>query len=761
MNFLNLGMLAGALAFIVPLAIHLLFRSRYRSLDWGAMFLLKDVVAQNRRRMQWHQWILLALRCAIPILLALAMARPLLSSARALPGSEPLTLVLLLDDSRSMQAAGRHDRAFQAASGLIENLSRRDEVILVTTSRLEEAFERSSPRDALAKLSECTFNGPPSDYTTTLRVGLDACQEASHPNRRIVLCGDFQTNCLPSSNRWLESVDEIRGQLDRMTPSPRVDLLNVSGADDALDNLLVESIETTSPAVLKDRSVQFIASVRNDSDRAISRIGGRWLLNGQSVQTDSIDLAPRSTARVAFTHVPDQSGNHSIAFAVEHTDAIAADNRRRLAWNALEQIQVWLVDGAPSNEPLESETDFLRLALSPFAFATVDQHERADLVSSRVLSPSNWKRELRKHLDTASRPDVIVFANLQKSTLDRSDDRDLLQSFFASDGQVVFFDGEQVSAESWNQMDWLPAKLDRLITSSDVQQVLDDTVEVTADEQLDLGFSILPPRGRQSVWGSLQDAGDAIWEEVRVGRYRRLQLDPSTAETTSILLRTADQAPLVVRRGPVIQFAIGCDAEWSTFPLRAIYLPMMQQLFLDLVGDQESLNVTAGDPMLLPRTGSAWKVTLPDGTQADFATPSDLQTVNDSEPNLSLRQFASTDAPGIYQFQPAESGGEQETSDSSLIRVAEIPAEESNLRGLESDQIETFAERIDARLFATPDALVEATASDRFGQEVWRPLMALVLLVLIAELLWQQFAGRPKSSIRTWTRPIVSTQGRS
>ncbi|MCR9206580.1 MAG: BatA domain-containing protein, partial [bacterium] len=202
MNFLNLGLLAGALAFVVPLAIHLLFRSRYRSMDWGAMFLLQDVVAKNRRRMQWHQWILLALRCAIPILLALAMARPLLSSARALPGSEPLTLILCLDDSRSMQASGRLDRVLQATNGLIENLSRGDEVIVIRTSRLAASFQRSAPRDALAELTEVQFAGPPADYTNALTACLDACKEASHPNRRIVICGDFQSNGLAAGNRW-------------------------------------------------------------------------------------------------------------------------------------------------------------------------------------------------------------------------------------------------------------------------------------------------------------------------------------------------------------------------------------------------------------------------------------------------------------------------------------------------------------------------------------------------------------------------------
>ena len=52
MTFVN-GILAlGALAFSVPLVIHLLFRSRFRTVDWGAMHLLDTVVRINRRRIQ-------------------------------------------------------------------------------------------------------------------------------------------------------------------------------------------------------------------------------------------------------------------------------------------------------------------------------------------------------------------------------------------------------------------------------------------------------------------------------------------------------------------------------------------------------------------------------------------------------------------------------------------------------------------------------------------------------------------------------------
>ena len=128
MTLLN-GLLAlGALAFTVPLAIHLLFRSRFKVVDWGAMHLLEHVVRINRRRIQLLHLLLLLLRCMLPVLLAFCLARPVLTGFRSLPGDAPQTIVLAIDDSRSMSVRddtgiGRMDRVKAELGEMIAGLS--------------------------------------------------------------------------------------------------------------------------------------------------------------------------------------------------------------------------------------------------------------------------------------------------------------------------------------------------------------------------------------------------------------------------------------------------------------------------------------------------------------------------------------------------------------------------------------------------------------------------------------------------------------
>src|SRR5260370_10238117 len=58
----------------IPIIIHLLNRNRYRVVPWAAMRFLLAAQRKNTRRMRLEQWILLAVRVLVVVLLVLAMA---------------------------------------------------------------------------------------------------------------------------------------------------------------------------------------------------------------------------------------------------------------------------------------------------------------------------------------------------------------------------------------------------------------------------------------------------------------------------------------------------------------------------------------------------------------------------------------------------------------------------------------------------------------------------------------------------------------
>src|SRR4051794_16123402 len=76
--FLNVTMLAGIAGALLPLVVHLLSRSRYRTVDWGAMIFLQGAEAKAFQGARVKQWALLLLRMTLIASLAMALSRPVM-----------------------------------------------------------------------------------------------------------------------------------------------------------------------------------------------------------------------------------------------------------------------------------------------------------------------------------------------------------------------------------------------------------------------------------------------------------------------------------------------------------------------------------------------------------------------------------------------------------------------------------------------------------------------------------------------------------
>src|SRR5262249_31134479 len=102
MGFLAPYMILGCLTAGIPIALHFFYRSRFRNVPWAAMKFLLAALEQTSRRLKFQELLLLVLRVAIMLLLALALARPTLRSAAG--RGDAVDAVLVIDRSMSMSA---------------------------------------------------------------------------------------------------------------------------------------------------------------------------------------------------------------------------------------------------------------------------------------------------------------------------------------------------------------------------------------------------------------------------------------------------------------------------------------------------------------------------------------------------------------------------------------------------------------------------------------------------------------------------------
>lgn len=125
MDFLNPLMLAGAAAAAVPIVLHLLLRQRPKHMLFPALRFIQARKEANRRRLKLRHLLLLALRAALFALLALALSRPSLKTARGLASQEePVAAALVFDTSPRMLYHTANQTRLEVAQGLGEWLTR-------------------------------------------------------------------------------------------------------------------------------------------------------------------------------------------------------------------------------------------------------------------------------------------------------------------------------------------------------------------------------------------------------------------------------------------------------------------------------------------------------------------------------------------------------------------------------------------------------------------------------------------------------------
>ena len=798
MNFIN-GILGfGAFAFTVPLIIHLLFRSRFKTVQWGAMHLLDNVLRVNRRRMQLTQLLLLLLRCAIPMLLAFCLTRPVLTGSRAGSGEIPKTLIIALDDSLSLAAApeGEQPRIEYAKAELtkvLNELTRRDEVILVRSSRLGAVPGKMGASEAANVLRRVSAQGDAVPLGRLIESAVSATQQASNDRRQILLVSDFQTAALDSASLEIsrQVASELEADVAAELNAPVIDIMNVAAPWNQLNNVAIQSVELTSPVVVRSRPAVFEATLHNASDTPASGLRLVWSIDGQPLEPRSINIDARSTLTNRLTHVIDQAGEHVVSISVDAADSLLDDNQRSTVVSVADQIDVVLVDGTPSNQALGGQADFLAIALSPFAFGG---DERPDPVSATVTSAYR----LIKQLDEDP-PHVIILAGVNRPPKELMPK---LTSFVRQGGSLIVLDGPQVTAEAVNKS-WQAGE-DQIALPALLGEMTGE-INRQPDEESSR-YQVDTPSSQYRPWSILSQDQENPFGSIDLFAYRKLTL-PETSTITDdldqpaqqatddkaaqsdanrqtsasqVLLRTMQGDPLVITQavgqGTVVQFAFACHDEWSNLPLRPVFLPMIQQMVLDLGGHRGQHLLSPGQPIVIKKSQWLQADNDPDDSAQNakqssredrqsvywLQTPDErvqLQPVGDDE----TIQWTATYQPGLYRFekltaerqslQPTAGADQSKSPDKaadqvdstpaeSTLRLAVIDANESMLKGATDAQMDEFAKTLKAEVFTQATSLVDADRTRSFGREIWFWIWVAVVVFLVAELWLQQHLVR-------------------
>ncbi|MBK5297317.1 MAG: BatA and WFA domain-containing protein [Vicinamibacteria bacterium] len=191
LGFLSPLFLLGALTVAIPVVLHLFRRRNDPVVPFSAMRFLRQVPIEQARRRRLQDLLLLALRVAALLLLAIGFARPYLQSPMS--ASQAGVTVVAVDVSASMGDAIRFARATTLATQAIDKAPAGDQVAVVQfASRadvlVEPGPDRNAARAAIARLQP-SFG--PTRYHAAIARGLDVVGARTG---RLVLVTDLQSS---------------------------------------------------------------------------------------------------------------------------------------------------------------------------------------------------------------------------------------------------------------------------------------------------------------------------------------------------------------------------------------------------------------------------------------------------------------------------------------------------------------------------------------------------------------------------------------
>lgn len=442
-SFLSPLFLAGALAAAVPILLHLFHRKTDVVIEFPAVQLLTNAPAQQHRRRQFREIVLLVLRVAALALLALSFARPYLAGARA-PDSMPLT-VIALDTSMSMTAPGQFDRAREAATRAVSAAPSSHAVALVgfadaPTVAIEPKTDRRAVSAAIAQMT-------PGAGGTRYRSALARISEVIGAREaRIVVITDLQ------QSGW--DADEEGG----VPEGVNVEVVTIPRP---LGNLAVVSAEK--------RARGLVASIQNYGSSEVAA-PVRVFSDGREIAQSTVTVGALGAADVSFTVALPASG--SVDVRVDDPGGYQPDNLRSVELNATPAVPVAIVVADPTGAVGGL---YLERALS-----LAGNGEEFDVQVLDGREVARWEPE------RLARQAAVFVAGTR--TLDRPG-RDRLREYLAQGGQVMLALGPDVDLGT------LPDVVGARLTIADTPVRSEGATMVASDSRHPIFRPFLSPSG--------------------------------------------------------------------------------------------------------------------------------------------------------------------------------------------------------------------------------------------------------------------------
>ncbi len=711
MTFLNPLFLFGLFAAAIPIVIHLLNLRKIRTIEFSTLAFLKELERTQIRRIKLRQLILLILRTLLIIFIVLAFARPALRGTGGLIGIDARsTAAIIFDNSASMQIYDEHGSLYRQAMSRsldILDLARDgDHLILIRQSDLPEATTNlpSADRDRFGELIR--LSSPAAAHRSfhdALQTARRLLEYTPHLNKELYIISDMQ------ASHWREDNKVETPAFDAATRTYIIPL-----GPERVENISIRSVRFRSTLFESGKPASLEVGIENHGFIDSRNHPVSVYLNGVRVAQHNLDIPAGSSIHTEFPITPDRTGLLEGYVELEE-DAFEADNRYYFTFSVPDRLAVLFVS------PTREEIRFIEAAFSA----------RGDDSGLSAMRIDHSTPESFPAIDISSY-DVIVSCNVPVWS-DAQAER--LARYTAEGGGLILFPGESIDIGNYNS-----TLFDRLKLPA-----------ITGMQSFEAGATLRFGRidYDHPVFSGIFD--DQLYrtpdreriESPQIGRHISFG-GHSALDAPVISTSDGNVFMLAGRRGSggVILFSVKPALDWSDFPLRGIFVPLINRSGLFVSADErlnesyiagESFNITV--PPLRTAGDVSFSLIHPDGTEERIQP---ILPASGASYQFSISTAAVT---GIYTI----------TADGEAVKNLSVnphPGESDGTKIPERELVSILESYgLQQNRFMQAD---EATASvvheSRYGTELWKTFLILALIAAAAETMLSRETARKKET---------------
>ncbi|MBA4387213.1 MAG: hypothetical protein C0404_04475 [Verrucomicrobia bacterium] len=719
-----LYVLYGLPAALIPLLIYLFFRWRTRRIKWGAVEFLQRARARLKTRLQLQQIIMLIVRTLLVIMLACALARPLIKRG-VLLGERNAVSVIVLDVSYSMGARGIDGKplieaAKEKAITIVQAMTEGDKVGLMTMGgKTEIVLKPDADRQkAISEIRKIELGDGLADVAAGIKTATETLIEKGTGTRMAYIITDMQAVSWKPSG----SLAKMEEELKKLSAAGKPVVIDVNDrANDtktAAANCSVRSLGAGDSLIAQGMQATLTAELVNYGNTP-REVTVEWEVAGIHRESPKEVTIPArmEPLKVDWKYVFAKAGNYRVVARIKDKGmpvGVPADDECFLAMSVRDAVDVLVVQGGQMDRDMfEREADFLLLALAPIEGGA---DKRVSLVRHRTMPESE--------MPTArlSEYDVVVLANIRMITTDMAA---RLENFVRQGGGLLVFLGDNIEAGAYNLQ--LHKGGNGLLPA----EILNDTGPRRPGSPeggpATVGFEPL----EHPIMASMRSGDYGRPGDVAVRSYRNAR------PGGKLVCRYTDGAPAIIEkrfgRGDVLLVTTACDRDWSDWPVQPLYAPFVQDAIRYLVR-KDRLNVIVGEkwtrPLLPDELGFPITVTAPDSKEYAIRP--------ESREDGAMANYEGTARRGFYRVR---------IGDNEKIIFAANPDPAEGTPGLATDtELGRLYPKFQHTYFDASQDLARGVRDLMAGNELSKPFLVAALILAFLEVILSYLFKRARST---------------